>query len=239
LINNRLIDILQYGSESIGLNLSPGIYKAFGKYYEFLSEKGRNVNLTAISGVEDVAKLHFLDSISLINTYHFSGARIIDIGSGAGFPGVPLKIIDPSIDLTLLDATGKRIDFLSELCSILEIASTCIHDRAEEASRKSEFRDKYDIALSRAVARLNILCELCLPFICVGGAFIAMKTCDSDDELCESNDAIEALGGRFEKCIDYIIPGTDIQHRAIIIHKIESTPVEFPRKYAKMLNKPL
>lgn len=237
--SSRITDILSCGLELSGLKLPPDAYAKFEKYYTFLHEKSKYVNLTAISGVEDVARLHFLDSIMLLGVYRFHGARVIDIGSGAGFPGVPLKISEPSIDLTLLDATVKRIDFLSELCSVLGVCSAFICARAEEASCKEEIREKYDIAVSRAVARLNILCELCLPYVCPGGVFIAMKTIDSDDEISEANNAILSLGGQLIESIDYLIPETSIRRRAVIISKTKNTPADFPRRYSKMQRNPL
>ena len=234
-----LSDILTRGSEILGLTLSPDTLITFRKYYDFLDNKSQDFNLTAISGIVDVARLHFLDSIALLKTYPFDGAHVIDIGSGAGFPGVPIKIVEPSINLTLLDATVKRIEFLSELCAILGVSSTFICDRAEEASRKLSIREKYDIAVSRAVARLNVLCELCLPFVRVGGIFIAMKAEKAEIEISESESAIIALGGQLQKCIDYTIPDTDIIRRAVIISKTDATPVEFPRRFAKIQKQPL
>lgn len=227
------------GAEELGIALPRGAGAAFSLYYSFLVQRGRYMNLTAISGEEDVARSHFLDSIALLKTHDFKGMRVIDIGSGAGFPGVPLKIADPSIDLTLLDSTGKRVKFLSELCSNLDIKAYCIHARAEESAHSNNMRENYDIVLSRAVARLNVLCELCLPFARVGGVFIAMKGVDSACETTEASNAIKALGARLQDCVDYKVPETDIVHRAVIISKTSQTPENYPRRFARIQKKPL
>ena len=237
--NGIITAIVTQGTPELGIKLPAEATASFETYYSFLKECRRSVNLTSVKGEEDVARLHFLDSLALYSTSEFKNARVIDIGSGAGFPGIPLKIADTSIDLTVLDATGKRVAFLSNLCAALNINAACIHARAEEASRKPDFRDCYDIAVSRAVARLNVLCELCLPFVRIGGVFIAMKGVDSADELEEAFNAITTLGAKLLNCYDYTIPGTDITHRAIIIKKASGTPDKYPRRYAKAQKTPL
>ena len=234
-----LTAILEHGAKSLGIGLPAEALALFETYFKLLENRGRNVNLTAISGAEDVARLHFLDSIALLNAFHFKDSSVIDIGSGAGFPGVALKIAEPSINLTLLDSTGKRVAFLNELCAALGINANCLHARAEDASRTPPLRENHDIAVSRAVANLNILCELCLPFVRPGGAFIAMKGVDSADELEKAHNAIRTLGAEFLECFDYHIPGTDIVHRAIIIRKFCSTHDIYPRRYAKIGKSPL
>lgn len=227
------------GAEELGIVLPRGAGAAFRRYFSFLEERGRSVNLTAISGEDDVVRLHFLDSLALLKICDFKGARVIDVGSGAGFPGVPVKLAEPSVDLTLLDATGKRVDFLTELCAKLEIDAFCLHSRAEESARKNNMRERYDIALSRAVARLNVLCELCLPFVRIGGLFVAMKGAGAADEITEASDAIEALGAKLRDCIDYSIPGTDITHQAALICKTANTPEKYPRRFARIQKHPL
>jgi 16S rRNA (guanine527-N7)-methyltransferase len=204
-----------------------------------LENKGNYINLTAITGRDDVARLHFLDSLTLLQAADFRNAKVIDIGSGAGFPGVPLKLAEPSMTLTLLDATNKRVTFLSALCDVLGIDTFCIHARAEEAAHMPEMRERYDIAVSRAVARLNVLCELCLPFVRTGGTFLAMKTADSAEETEEALSAVKALGAELTGEKDYIIPGTDITRSIIIIRKISETPVEYPRRFPKIQKSPL
>ena len=167
-------EILKYGFAQLGVEVNERALERYRTYYEYLEERNKVMNLTAISGTEDVARLHFLDCVSLLGMCDFKSKRLIDVGTGAGFPGLPLKIAEPSLELTLLDSLNKRVDFLRETCVKLGFEDVnCIHARAEEAP--AEFRGAYDIAASRAVARLNTLCELCLPFLKVGGVFIAMK----------------------------------------------------------------
>jgi len=236
---DSFFNIIAQGAAILNIELPPEGEAAFRTYYDFLKERGQNVNLTAISGAEDVARLHFLDSLVLLNTTVFKNTRIIDVGSGAGFPGLPLKIAEPSIDLTLLDSTGKRILFLSELCDKLNIDVTCLKARAEDAAHLPELREKYDIVISRAVARLNVLCEMCLPFVRIGGTFLAMKGIDSSEEVTEALSAIETLSAKVEEDYDYTIPGTDISHRVVRISKIEKTPDKYPRRFAKIQKAPL
>jgi len=255
----QLTCIIESGAAELGINLPPLASAAFAKYRAYLEDQGQKFNLTAITDAEDVARLHFLDSLALLKACDFKGTRVIDVGSGAGLPGVPLKIAEPTIVLTLLDATKKRVDFLSGLCTILEIDATCMHARAEEAarprgqhgrsdiaapcveevSRPQELRENFDIVVSRAVAQMNLLCELCLPFVRVGGLFVAMKSADSADELAEARSAIERLGAETQGCIDYQIPGTDLTHRAVIIRKTSRTPGGYPRRFAKIQRVPL
>ena len=238
-MSDPIMSIIANGARKLNIDLPPAAGAAFRAYYDFLEKRGKNVNLTAISGAEEVARLHFLDSISLLLTAPFTNAKIIDIGSGAGFPGVPLKIAEPTIDLTLLDATGKRVSFLRDLCTELDVDATCIHARAEEAAHDINMREKYDTVVSRAVAQLNLLCELCLPFVRVNGLMIAMKSTDSDVELEEAKNAITTLSAEIEGSSDYIIPGTDIIHRAILIRKVDKTPEKYPRRFAKIQKSPL
>ena len=238
-MSDILPNILAQGAKELNIELPPDAEAAFRAYYDFLEERGQNVNLTAITGSEEVARLHFLDSLALINAADFKGKSVIDIGSGAGFPGVPLKIAEPSIDLTLLDSTGKRVTFLSELCAKLDMDATYINARAEEAAHFPEMRQQYDIVVSRAVARLNVLCELCLPFVRIGGLLIAMKSVDSGSEASEAQSAIEVLGGKLQENFDYIIPGTDITHSAVLIQKVKNTAEKYPRRFAKIQKSPL
>jgi len=238
-MSDNLIAIMSQGAKELNIELPPGTEAAFRAYYDFLESSGQNVNLTAISGTEEVARLHFLDSIALLNAAEIKNKRVIDIGSGAGFPGVPLKLAEPTLDLTLLDATGKRIAFLKELCLKLNLEAACIKARAEEAAHDPSKREKYDIAVSRAVAKLSILNELCLPFVRAGGLFIAMKTVDSEDEIAEAQKATETLGGVLQELFDYKIPGTDVTHRAVLIQKVEETPNKYPRRFARIQASPL
>ena len=238
-MSDEIFSIIADGAKELNINLPPSAKAAFRAYYDFLEKRGQNVNLTAISGVEEVARLHFLDSIALLKTTSFKSKKVIDIGSGAGFPGVPLKITDPTINLTLLEATGKKVSFLSELCTEIKLEVKCINARAEEAAHLPEMRGHYEIAVARAVAQLDMLCELCLPFVCVGGLFIAMKSIDSDDEITEAKSALKTLGAELKELIDYKIPGTDIIHRAVLISKTSEAPEKYPRRYARIQKSPL
>ena len=202
-----------------------------------LVEKNQVMNLTAITEPEQVARLHFLDCIALLGAANFYGKSVIDVGCGAGFPGVPLKIAEPSIELTLLDSLKKRMDWLEATLPELGVDAQCAAARAEEYAL--EHREQYDIAVSRAVARLTMLSELCLPLVRVGGHFVAMKSADSDEELSQAARAISTLGGKVTRIWDYTVPGTDAVHRAVVITKVKATPKPYPRRFAKIKQQPL
>ena len=233
-----LEELLQSGFEALSLVPDSQALGRYRIYYEHLEEMNRVMNLTAISGEEDVARLHFLDCAALLGLADFTVKRVIDVGTGAGFPGLALKIACPAMELTLLDSLDKRINFLKNTCEKLGFDDvTCIHSRAEEIP--AGFRQGFDFALSRAVARLNLLCELCLPSVKKGGAFIAMKGSDLEEELAEAKRCIRTLGGQVEKKIDYTIPGTDVTHSALIIRKVADTPARYPRRWAQIKKSPL
>lgn len=203
-----------------------------------LLETNKVMNLTAITEPQDVARLHLLDCAALLTMADFRGKRVVDVGTGAGFPGMPLRILEPDFDLTLLDSLGKRIAFLQQVCDEMGLKRVaCVHARAEEFAAKH--REQYDIATSRAVAALNVLCELTLPLVKVGGQFLAMKALDSDEEIRAAKSAIAQLGGKVEAIRDYTIPGTDIVRRVVVIGKVKPTPAQFPRAFAKIKKAPL
>ena len=231
--------IVARGAEGLGVILPPGIAKSFEMYYTLLERNAKVFNLTAITGAEEVARLHFLDSLALMGVMSYKNARVIDIGSGAGFPGLPLKLADPSIELTLLDASAKRVEFLTELCLTLGVDAACVHARAEEFARIPEGREQFEIALSRAVSKLSVLCELCLPLLKVGGVFLAMKSDKSAEELENSHNAINILGAELKGTVNYTIPETEITRSVIIISKTSQTPKEFPRRFAKIKKTPI
>lgn len=234
--------LIQTGLAQLGQAASvPGDAPALlAKYGQLLLEKNRVMNLTAITNPRDVATLHMLDCAALLNCADFKNKSLIDVGTGAGFPGVPLKILVPSLEVTLLDSLNKRVDWLSETCEALSLDGIrAVHARAEEAGQDPAFREQFDFASARAVADLRLLCELCLPFVKVGGCFLAMKGTDSDSELSGALSAIQALGGRVERCFDYQIPHTKVTHRVIIIRKISQILAKYPRKWAKIQKMPL
>lgn len=208
------------------------------RYWELLAEKNKVMNLTAITDPEEAARLHFLDSAALLALADLRGKTVVDVGTGAGFPGLPLKILEPSIRLTLLDAQRKRVDFLREVCAGLGLSDVeCVHARAEEFA--AERRESFDIAVSRAVASLPVLAELCLPLVKTEGKFLAMKSVDTNEELNAARRAVNLLGGRLEKPQDYVISGTDIPRRLVILTKIGETPKKYPRMFAKIKKNPL
>ena len=227
---------LRKGLAELGLgdDAAPSLLR-FG---ELLLEKNKVMNLTAITDPEDVASLHFLDSAALLTLADPKDKTVVDVGTGAGFPGMPLKILEPSIRMTLLDSLGKRITFLQEVCNELGLQNVqCVHARAEEFA--AEHRQSFDFAVSRAVANLSVLCELCLPLVKVDGYFLSMKSVESDEELESAKKAIKTLGGQVERTADYQIPGTEVVHRVIFIKKIAETPKKYPRPFAKIKKNPL
>jgi 16S rRNA (guanine527-N7)-methyltransferase len=228
---------LSEGAAELGFGISDVTADTVDKYRLYLSEKNKELNLTAVEGELELAQRHFLDSLSLLPCTDFKDKRVIDIGSGAGFPGLPLKIAVPSIDLTLLDSIGKKVDFLNSLCSQLSVNASCIQGRAEDLSHLSGMRAAFDIAVSRALARLNILSELCLPFVKTGGLFLAMKAKDYKEELAEAERGITLLGGTLERVYDYCIAG--VERSVIIIRKSGETPDAYPRRFAKIQKSPL
>ena len=228
--------LLTAGLTELGLP-TDGI-PALERFGEMLAEKNKVMNLTAITEPADVATLHFLDSVAMLGEVDLAGKTMVDVGTGAGFPGMPLRIVCPTVRMTLLDSLNKRIDFLKEVCDELGYADVdCVHGRAEEFAAKH--RESFDFATSRAVANFQLLTELCLPLVKVGGTFIAMKSVDSDEELKSAEKAISILGGRVERTVDYQIPGTDVTHRLVFIKKIKETPKKYPRAFAKIKKNPL
>ena len=227
---------LRAGLTALGLPCSavPRLLDFAGR----LLEKNRVMNLTAITEPKDVATLHLLDCAALLTLSDFRGKSVVDVGTGAGFPGMVLRILEPDFDLTLLDSLGKRIDWLAETCAAMGLERVdCVHARAEEFA--VQHRQQYEIATSRAVAALPLLCELALPLVKPGGCFLAMKSVDSDGEIDAARGAIGQLGGRIERIDDYAVPCTDIRHRVVVIRKVRPTPAQFPRAVAKIKKSPL
>ena len=228
--------ILRDGLAALGLG-TEGV-PALLRFGALLAEKNKVMNLTAITDEADVARLHFLDSAALLQIFDFSEKSVVDVGTGAGFPGGPLRILVPSARVTLLDSLGKRITFLQEVCDTLELRDViCVHSRAEEFA--ADHREHFDAAVSRAVAALPVLAELCLPLVRVGGTFLAMKSVDSGQELEGAAHALDVLGGALREVRDYTIPGTDVTHRAVLVEKRRPTPKNYPRPFSKIKKAPL
>ncbi len=235
------VNTLIEGAKKLGIELSQWQIEKFILYKELLLEWNKKINITSITDEVEVDIKHFIDSITPMTTNLLEdGIRVIDIGTGGGFPGIPLKILNEDMELVLLDSLNKRIKFLDEVIDKLDLKGTqTIHGRAEELGREEIHREKYDIAISRAVASLNTLSEYCLPFVKVGSYFIAMKGSDIDEELLEAKEAIKILGGRVKDKKFIKLPLSDITHSLIIIEKIKRTPTKYPRGGGKPKKKPL
>ena len=211
----------------------------FDRYAELLVDWNQKINLTAITAPDDIVIKHFVDSLLLLKAYDVpQSAKMIDVGTGAGFPSVPVAMVRGDIRLTLMDSLNKRINFLTELSAELGVSAACVHARAEEFGNKAEFREQYDVACARAVAHLRELSEYCLPFVKVGGGFVALKSVGLEQELEEAKAAIGILGGKVEDICRFTLP--DGAERAIaVIRKIRPTPKKFPRPYGKIKKNPL
>ncbi|MFU0832033.1 MAG: Ribosomal RNA small subunit methyltransferase G [Oscillospiraceae bacterium] len=226
-------------ASTAGLVVSPAQADQFQLYLELLIEWNQKMNLTALKEPEEILEKHFLDSILILKYCDISyGASIIDIGTGAGFPGVPLKIMRPDLQLTLLDGLNKRLIFLRELLNAISLSADIVHMRAEEGGRKSEFRQKFDFATARAVARLPILCEYCLPFLKEGGVFAAMKGPNVSEELQSAHNAIEVLGCELISSREYMLPSGD-GRSLVMIRRTKPLPEKYPRHGAKISKSPL
>ena len=226
---------LTAGLEKAGKTLSEQQIDQLCEFGRLLVEKNQVMNLTAITEPEAVAQLHFLDSMSVLDAVDCKGKTVIDVGCGAGFPGVPMVIAEPTIRLTLLDSLQKRMNWLQEILPELGVEANVVAARAEEYV--ASCRERYDLATSRAVARLNILAELCLPYVKVGGYFLALKGAMTTEEVEEAAKAITTLGGKVRRIYEY--PVADAIHRIVVVEKVRSTPRAYPRAFAKIKKNPL
>lgn len=211
----------------------------FYDYINLLVEWNKKINLTAITEEKDIILKHFVDSLTVLK-YIKENKSIVDVGTGAGFPGIPLAIMNDSLKITLVDSLNKRINFLNEVCSKIKLKNTkAIHSRAEEFGQDNNYRESYDIAISRAVSNLTVLAEYLLPLVKVGGKIICMKGPDIEEELKQAKSAIDILGGKFERCDNFCLPKSDISRNIIIINKIKETPKKYPRKAGTPVKTPL
>ena len=230
-------EILRGGLQAMGIEASEEAVSLMARYGALLLERNAVVNLTAIREPEAAARLHFLDSAALLTAADLPEGEVLDVGSGPGFPGVPLRILRPGLRLTTVDSVGKKVDFVREACAALGLTDvTCLWGRVEELSA---LRERFPAVVSRAVAELDVLAELCLPQVKPGGLFVAMKGPDCEDEVERSDFAIQALGGRLRDIRRYTIPGTEVTHAAVIVEKVKPTPPQYPRRYAQIRKKPL
>lgn len=227
--------------KELGIELSEVQRGQFNQFYELLVDWNTRMNLTGITEYDDVLSKHFFDSLTCIKGLEdWSGKKVIDVGTGAGFPGVPMKIANPTMAITLLDSLNKRIQFLDVVAEDLGLEDVeLIHGRAEDYGQNPEYRETYDAAISRAVADLAVLSEYVLPFIKVGGFFVAQKSINAVDEIEQAKNAIGLLGGQIRDIIEVKVPGIDIVHALVVIEKTNATPSKYPRKAGKPTKKPL
>lgn len=231
-------DIIKKSAENLNLSFSKDQYEQFMRYKDLLKEWNEKMNLTAITEDEEIISKHFIDSIQAFQFDELKDAMtLIDVGTGAGFPGLPIKIMKPELKVTLLDSTNKKLGFLKVVSQELKLNNVeFIHSRAEDGSRKIGYRDSYDIAISRAVANLSLLTELCLPYVKIGGHFIALKGPAVDQEIDDAKYAVQVLGGKIVKTMEVDIEGTDLKHNLVVIRKVKATPKDFPRSSSTIKN---
>lgn len=242
-------DILAQGLKELGVTPPEGAVDKLCQYGQLLLEQNQVMNLTAITEPGQVARLHFLDSAAVLawpaaalagSSTWLAGKTLVDVGTGAGFPGMVLKILEPSLSLTLVDSLGKRLVWLETVCKALSLDGVrCIHARAEELALDPEFRDRFDVSTSRAVAAFPALCELCLPYVKPGGVFLAMKSVESGAEVKSGQNAVHRLGGKALESWDYPVPGTGVTHRIVRVKKVSPTPEGLPRSWGKIKKAPL
>ena len=232
---------LRKKAEMLNIKLTGQQLDQFQLYYEMLIEKNKVMNLTAITGYDEVIDKHFLDSILLGKVMDLQKSiSVIDVGTGAGFPGIPLKLVYPELKVTLLDSLNKRVGFLREVISALNLKGiTAIHGRAEDIGRRPEYREQYTLCVSRAVANLSILSEYCLPFVKVSGCFVAYKSMQAKDETMEAQRAIELLGGSLKDIASVTIPESEINRQLVLIEKKDPTPERYPRRAGAAAKAPL
>ncbi len=233
-MEQKFVDRMVDGCRDLGISLLQEQIEQFYQYYGILIEWNERMNLTAITEWEEVVHKHFIDSLSLIraiDSWEDTRIQLIDVGTGAGFPGIPLKIAFPFLSVTLLDSLNKRVTFLQEVIEKLSLSDIiALHGRAEDFGRNKEYREKFDICVSRAVANIATLSEYCVPFIRTGGLFVAYKSGKIEEELETGKRAIEILGGEIQKNVSFVLPGTDAKRNLLVIKKVRTTGKRYPRK---------
>ena len=230
---NYKFDKLIHGLEQLNISYTAvEIEDKFSVYYEMLVEKNKVMNLTSITEFDEVMVKHFLDSAAVAAYIDLDQPyKLLDLGTGAGFPGIPLKILFPKLEIVLMDSLNKRIRFLDEVITKLQLQDIiAVHGRAEELARKEEYREQFDLCVSRAVANLSSLSEYCLPFVKVGGKFIAYKSKEVEEEAASAKNAVHLLGGKLEAVHQFELPGTDFERAFVVVDKIQETPKKYPRK---------
>lgn len=239
------LTLFEKGLEELSISLSQEQKQQFITYYEYLVEKNKVMNLTAITEYEEVILKHFLDSLSIVKAGCFDqnaldGKSVIDIGTGAGFPGIPLKIAFPQLKITLLDSLNKRVNFLDEVIDMLGLSKVeAVHGRAEDYAKQKEYRERYDFCVSRAVANLSTLSEYCIPFVKEGGCFISYKSGKIDEELSQAENAVKILGGKVLDVVKFPLMDTDMDRSFVIIKKTRPTAKKYPRKAGLPSKEPL
>lgn len=235
------IELLENGLKNFNIDVNDTMLEKFEKYREILVECNKNMNLTGITEQREVYIKHFLDSVAIFKDgYIMDGLSVIDVGTGAGFPGIPYKICNPTIKLTLLDSLNKRINFLKEVCTNIGFDDVeFVHGRAEDFGQNEDFREKFDIATARAVANLPVLLELCIPFVKVGGFFICLKGPNAENEVEEAKNAMDVLDVKLVENIEVSLPDEELKHRILVFKKIKETLGKYPRKAGKLSKKPL
>ena len=235
------LTILEEGCKELGITLDENQKKQFTDFYEYLVEKNKVMTLTGITEFQEVLIKHFLDSLACVKAVDMSRIkRIMDIGTGAGFPGVPLKIAFPHLEACLLDSLKKRVNFLEETFQMLKLENiTAIHGRAEEYAKNKQYRETYDLCVSRAVSNLATLSEYCLPYVKTGGYFISYKSGTVQEEVEQAQKAVKILGGKIQDVVYFQLPDSEIQRSLVVIEKIKATPGRYPRKAGTPLKEPL
>ena len=235
------LTILEEGCKELGITLDENQKKQFTDFYEYLVEKNKVMNLTGITEFQEVLIKHFLDSLACVKAVDMSRIkRIMDIGTGAGFPGVPLKIAFPHLEACLLDSLKKRVNFLEETFQMLKLENiTAIHGRAEEYAKNKQYRETYDLCVSRAVSNLATLSEYCLPYVKTGGYFISYKSGTVQEEVEQAQKAVKILGGKIQDVVYFQLPDSEIQRSLVVIENIKATPGRYPRKAGTPLKEPL